>query len=205
MRDEVIVAQPRGLPQNRAIPVKELRTFPQQLASGTTGGAAMHKVLVIGYGNPTRVDDGVGYHVAEEFKNTTYDRDLVDVIATRELMPSVIQPASRGGLVIFINVTTMGKPGTVREQEVSPEEHLDGILNCELTPASLLSACQVVYKRCPAAVLLSITGEDFGFGGQLSPKVQAALPKIVDRINHLIAATRQRDVQGPMLQEKIAV
>jgi Ni,Fe-hydrogenase maturation factor len=56
-----------------------------------------------------------------------------------------------------------------------------------LTPAALLACARELYGACPAAVVLSVEGTDFGYRDTLSPGVEAALPALFAEVERLVA------------------
>jgi hydrogenase maturation protease len=155
----------------------------------------MEQMLVIGFGNPYRGDDGVGFQAAEQFE--TLNRDpAVTVLARQELQPELAEVISKVDFVVFIDAATPGTsaPGAVQARELEAKARDTGLFSHELTPETLLAAAQVLYGRCPAGMLVSITGENFGISSQLSPKVSAALPDVVARIRELLASAKGREL-----------
>jgi hydrogenase maturation protease len=62
----------------------------------------MPRILIIGYGNPLKSDDGLGWHAAQELS-----RELtppgVKVIRAHQLTPELAEEASTAELVLFID------------------------------------------------------------------------------------------------------
>ncbi|MFO7322325.1 MAG: hydrogenase maturation protease [Chloroflexota bacterium] len=141
-------------------------------------------VLVIGYGNPLRGDDGAG-PVAAQRLAAAGQHPLVDIRACHQLTPELAEPVSRASLVVFIDAAVGGTPGVIAQSEVLPEAP-EGIFTHHVTPATLLAAARDLYGACPRGVLLSIHGADFGLGDELSPHVENALPKLIQRAQALI-------------------
>lgn len=151
----------------------------------------MSRILVIGYGNTHRSDDGAGYRAALDYLNAT-PAGAVQVIAQELLKPQVVEEMSTADLVIFLDSSNcQGEPGAVAEQEVIADRRADGLFAPPLTPARALQACRVVYRRSPRTVLISVRGDNFGFGARLSPAVEAALPEMLTRLKAIVSAALQ--------------
>jgi hydrogenase maturation protease len=76
-------------------------------------------VLIIGYGNPLRSDDGVGWQAAELL---TDDPRLADaqILACHQLTPELAEDVSRAGFVVLIDASTEpGVPGSVETRTTS--------------------------------------------------------------------------------------
>jgi hydrogenase maturation protease len=151
----------------------------------------MIPVLVIGYGNPLRADDGAGRRAADALLDA-WPADGVRVEAAHQLLVEMAASAAEAGFAVFIDAARDGAPGEVSVRALAPDPRSDDSLTHHLTPETLLSAARLWYGRAPEAVLVSVGGEDFGHGERLSPKVEAALPGLLDRVRGLVAARLEK-------------
>ncbi len=145
-------------------------------------------VLVIGYGNILRRDDGVGFAAARRL----FDQlpgELASVLTVHQLLPELAQQISLARQVVFIDANAKLPPGTVQKSSVQPSPKGDYIFGHHQTPAGLLRLSGDLYGRVPEAMIFSIGGSDFSFGCTLSPPVQVAVRKVVrdvvDAVIHL--------------------
>jgi hydrogenase maturation protease len=136
----------------------------------------MSRVLIIGYGNTLRGDDGFGYRAAERLRSLI-DRPGVEVIAAHQLTPELVEPLSRADSVIFIDAASHGAVGELKREAVFPSAE-PAAFSHSVTPAGLLTAALCLYGRAPEAMLYSVAGEQFGYGEALSPLIEAALDRI---------------------------
>ena len=150
----------------------------------------MHSArLVIGYGNPLRADDGLGWVVAQRLRQELgEDRHCgeVVVLAEHQLTPELAEPISRAQLVIFVDVREGDAPGRVECRRVVPTG--DGALafSHDVDPASLVQMARLLYGVCPAALVVSVDGAEFGYGTTLSLVVLAAVPEVMRRVRDLL-------------------
>ena len=72
----------------------------------------MPRTLIIGYGNPLRGDDGLGWQVASELAKCV--DALISVVAVHQLTPELAEPVSDADLVIFVDSSCDGEPGSWR-------------------------------------------------------------------------------------------
>jgi hydrogenase maturation protease len=151
----------------------------------------MAKALIIGYGNPLRGDDGLGWHVAHALEREGYGED-VEIIACHQLTPELAEPVSQAELVVFVDARWDGTPGSCADQTVVPRSAEAGSFSHACDPAALLGWGKDLYGGCPQAVMLSVTGESFAHGEGLSPRVLAALPVLRGQIRRIVAHARQR-------------
>jgi hydrogenase maturation protease len=145
-------------------------------------------ILVIGYGNPLRGDDGIGWHIAQRLTRTT-DGEKIQILARHQLTPELAEPISRAASVLFIDACLGDAPGRLRYEEVGPAERESGSMTHDASPEALLALAQRLYGRCPPSHVLAVAGVSFGYSDELSPEVSAALPAALARVQeHLFAS-----------------
>jgi hydrogenase maturation protease len=148
----------------------------------------MPSVLIIGYGNPMKSDDGLGWHVAQALSEQIASPD-VKVICTQQLTPENSEEASRAELVVFIDAGEGGSAGEVHCEAI----HLDrgasrsSIHTHDLSPTAILQLSNELYGKAPRAFLLTVSGQDFQDGDSLSEPVSSALPNVIARVKKLIS------------------
>lgn len=148
----------------------------------------MSPVVVIGYGNTLRGDDGLGIHVAERLR-TRYAETHVTVISAQQLMPEMAETICCAELVIFVDAEMGDMPGEVRCRSVEAEGPLSAsIFAHHLRPEQLLAVAVQLYGRQPRAALVTITGLSFEVGEGFSACVQNAIPRLMYQIEQLIAS-----------------
>ena len=139
----------------------------------------MARVLILGYGNPLRGDDGLGWHAAEALRAALPDAEIV---TSHQLTPELAETASRAELVIFVDAGVGDCPGEWRAVPVASVPETTRAFSHHVTPASILEAARLLYGRAPEGVLFSMTAASFDFGAGLSAPVTAALPAMLDAI-----------------------
>jgi len=137
----------------------------------------MSRTLIIGYGNPLRGDDAVGFLAAERLLERHHEADL-EIIACHQLTPELVDPISRAERVIFIDASVEGEPGAISVTPVEPEVAVGLGFTHFTTPAGLLAGAQSLYGKAPKATLICIAGQNFEIGDRLSAPVAAALEKL---------------------------
>ena len=136
----------------------------------------MSRALIIGYGNPLRSDDGVGWAVAERLQRSFGEMPSVEILAVHQLTPELAEAVSRAELVVFVDAAFGGGlPGTWKCEPVNPDEVRAGPLGHHFTPAELLVYARALFASAPQAVIVSVVGGSFEAGGGLSPAVDAVL------------------------------
>jgi hydrogenase maturation protease len=152
---------------------------------GMTRREALPRILILGYGNPFRSDDGLGWHIAVQLFRSTSSPEI-EVLPCLQLTPELAEPISRAERVLFLDSTRQGTPGQFQCQQVEPVAGAASFTH-ELSPAVLLSIARDLYGAYPQAYILTICGESFETGESLTPSVEASVPELKARVRALIA------------------
>jgi hydrogenase maturation protease len=138
-------------------------------------------MLVIGYGNTLRGDDGVGPRAAEAVGALRLPG--VRTLICQQLSPEHSAPVSQAHTVIFVDAA-VDAPGEVRLRPLSPGRSSQ-ILAHAADPATLLALARDVFGHAPAAWWLTIPAVNLEFSEELSPVATAGLDKALARIKTL--------------------
>lgn len=97
--------------------------------------------VVIGFGNPLRQDDGLGWRAAELIE-ARLTNDDTGVSACHQLTPELAAKVAGAPLVVFLDADVEQVPGEVSQRELKPEgQH---IWSHHLTPGQLLGLAESV-------------------------------------------------------------
>jgi len=156
------------------------------LEASPAAGPGRPRILVLGYGNPGRQDDGLGPAVAAWFDGlgwpnvTAYDNyqlnieDAVDVAAHE--------------IVWFVDASKAGPPFAV--QDLAPASIIEFTSHI-VRPEAILAIAYQYYGRKPQAFLLAIRGYEFEFVEELTAgatdNLRVALAMLTDRIRAVSA------------------
>ncbi len=142
------------------------------------------QILVIGYGNPLRQDDGVGWHVIEHLNETVGAQDSsgLTVLFTHQLTPDLAETISQVERVLFIDATNQDGVAGFSLIPVDPVETAPASFSHHVTPGVLLTLAEGLYGRRPQGTALIVNGQAFGYGESLSPEVAALVPAIVGAV-----------------------
>jgi len=139
----------------------------------------MRQILVIGYGNPLRGDDGFGGLAASYVE----ERQIpgLEVIVSHQLNPELAALLAESGHAIFLDAVAGDEPGTLR---ATPVEHCDlsssGMHHFE--PGNLLALAQAIYGQAPRATLITATARSFHHGPEICAEVRQAAAKAAEAI-----------------------
>jgi hydrogenase maturation protease len=122
------------------------------------------ELLLIGYGNSLRGDDGAGPHVAEAVARL--DWPGVEVISCPLLAPELAEPISRSKKVIFVDAA-IDAPREVQLRPLAPAESSQ-VMAHAADPRTVLALARDVYGHSPQAWWLTIPAENLEVGEHLS-------------------------------------
>lgn len=145
-------------------------------------------ILIIGYGNRIRSDDGIGQVLAEALRERL---PHVTTITATQLTPELAEQISGADNVYFIDACTEGSPGDVRYRWVTPERGA-GAFTHHVTPESLLGAACELYGCEPDVEIITVTGASFATDDHLSPELCVKLPELVRTLQQEIEVSQIR-------------
>lgn len=145
----------------------------------------MARVLILGYGNPLRSDDGVGWQAAVQLFRENQSPN-VEVRPCHQLTPELAETISRADAVLFIDCIRKGTPGDFRCEEIHWQAGSISFTH-DLSPTALLDLASQLFGSCPRAFLLTVSGECFATGESLSPTVSRQIPMLKERIREIVA------------------
>jgi hydrogenase maturation protease len=144
----------------------------------------MPRVLIVAYGNTLRGDDGVGWIVADDLRRRLASPE-VEVLQLLQLLPELAESVSHVDTVIFVDASCEGEPGELRCRPVTPPP-VKVQFTHQLSPAELLGLAGQLYGATPQAFCVSLTGQCFEHGEELSESVAARLPQLACKVERLM-------------------
>ncbi|MEI7742784.1 MAG: hydrogenase maturation protease [Chloroflexota bacterium] len=159
-------------------------------------------VLVVGYGNPLRSDDGVGPVVADLL---AADPRLAGAVVRsgHQLTPELAYDAAGARLLVLIDAADGPPAGEIGIRRIGSASGGDGgseetapaglpvgaggpSLTHHLDPDGLLGLARALFGSAPSAVVVSIGAGSFEVGETLTPEVAAAVPRAVEVVAALV-------------------
>jgi hydrogenase maturation protease len=162
----------------------------------------MARNLVIGYGNPSRNDDGVGLAVVNQLRQRLGLRALdeitdgldelgeeltggpgsrLDTLFLQQLTPELAETVASYDRLILVDAHAGAYPNLVHTCELLPR-HDPAMVSHILKPEHLLALARQHYGKAPRAELFSVRGFDFDFGETLSPRTAQGVAEVVQRV-----------------------
>jgi hydrogenase maturation protease len=149
-------------------------------------------IVIIGYGNELRGDDGIGPRVAVAMLARGWPG--VRALAVPQLTPELAEVLAGARLAIFVDAAWSRDGEAVSATPVEPAA-ADSPLTHLGAPGELLRLAQAVYGRAPEAWLVTVAGEEFGLTDRLSPAAlrhsRLAREHIADLVRRGVSAARE--------------
>lgn len=152
------------------------------------------RVLVVGFGNPYRRDDGVGPVVVRRVREALglapleeledgFERlgGAVDTLLLHQLVPELADTLRAYGLVIFVDAHVESLETPIY-QEWLDADYTPPMVSHHFHPKTLLALTRELYGAAPQALLISVRGHDFDFGEGLSPHTAPLAEEAAQRV-----------------------
>jgi hydrogenase maturation protease len=116
-----------------------------------------HKVLLIGYGNPAREDDGLGPAAAQAIEKLNIDGVSVD--SNYQLTVEDAASAARHDVVVFVDAAARGK-NPVMFYELEPKRS-ESFTSHSVAPETILGLTHDLFNAETRGFMLGIRGYSF--------------------------------------------
>lgn len=141
-------------------------------------------IVVIGYGNTLRGDDGAGQQVANLVQQ--WDLPQVRSYPVHQLTPELAAEIATAQMAIFVDAYS--ESSTVQVHPLTDEVvETTNRLGHTSNPRSLLNLAKTLYGAAPAAWWVLIPAINFDFGEQFSPTTEAGIAVALEKIKQLIS------------------
>jgi hydrogenase maturation protease len=144
----------------------------------TNSPADRNGLLVIGYGNSLRGDDGAGPAAAGLLREQGFD-----ALAVHQLTPELAERIAAARTVFFLDADAALPPGEVSVAKLAHAESAAvPSMEHHASPAALLLLARDVYRSTPDAWLIAMGGESFELANGLSETARRAISQAVAEV-----------------------
>lgn len=160
----------------------------------------MPNIVVIGYGNTLRRDDGAGVALAEKLVAHWLTQDVpAQLLTSTQILPEMAADIGRNDgdddnpieAVVFVDTAAQSSAEGIQIARVEPETASPSSGH-NLNPATLLVYATLLYGGAPPAWLVTVPGVDFAHGQGFSPQVAHWLNEDIAAIaSQLLAEIRE--------------
>jgi hydrogenase maturation protease len=140
------------------------------------------EILMIGYGNPSRQDDGIGPYIVDRLKRRLNNIPRVDFLTLHQLTIDLVETVRHYDLILLIDATVEVLGDGFKFSRVEPAFGLPHYITHYFNPSLLLGLVQSIYHRDPTMVEVAIQGDSFGFRQKLTSEATARAEKAISEI-----------------------
>jgi hydrogenase maturation protease len=146
----------------------------------------MRNLLVIGYGNELRGDDGVGPRIARSV--AALARPGVRAVAAHQLTPEMAELVLGADAVVFVDARV---DAVAVEVLAVAEGQVSAGWGHTSNPRWLMSLTCAVYGHAPPAWLVTIPAIDLGMGDRLSDEATQGMAEALRRVLALVDSLKE--------------
>lgn len=147
------------------------------------------KIIIIGYGNCLRNDDGLGPAIVDEICRQKSDScENLNFRVIPQLDVSMAFDLSMSSLAIFVDARDDDDETLVKVAEILPPLDTGNLYHTTHTMkiSDLLGITQSVYGKCPRCFAVMPKGFDFQMGTDFSEKGKMAFSQSLEKIEALL-------------------
>lgn len=141
-------------------------------------------VLVFAYGNPGRLDDGLGPALAAQLEKRNFTGVTVD--SNYQLSVEDAELVSRHSAVIFVDASVNG-PEPFGVQHIVPDNTCSFSTH-SVSPAQVMGLAEELFHRSPPGFIVGIRGYEFNeFAEKLSAQAASNLKETFEFMDNLLS------------------
>lgn len=134
-----------------------------------------HELLIIGYGNPLREDDGIGWHLAGWLGETLNDPQI-EIIQSHQLFPEYADNLSKVRNALFIDCKQGSNIGQIESSQIDPSTiQTEKATFHHMSIEGILSMTKSLFQHVPSAHVFSIESDRFDHSEHLSDLMKKQL------------------------------
>ena len=164
----------------------------------------MSKILIIGYGNPDREDDGVAWHIldrlaqrlgcpgpAQAVESLLHADGVPDLLCLLQLAPDLAETVADYDRICFVDAHTGAYAEDLRFEEIAGGFQTS-LFTHHMMPGTVLALAETLHGRAPQGAVVSVRGYQFGFAHALSPATAQLAEVATERIMAWLSAEKGR-------------
>jgi len=144
-------------------------------------------ILIIGYGNSSRQDDGIAPELINRLEKCINKQEIenIDLLSNTQLDIEDAYIISVKDIVFFVDATEENIDDFLITR-VEAEDSGPGYSLHTVSPGFILQLCQTLYKKIPEAYLVHIKGYKWGIKDELSKKALKNIDKTLEVLIKII-------------------
>lgn len=144
-------------------------------------------ILVYGYGNPGRQDDGLGkalIDLAEEWLSQNQN-DNISLDVNYQLQVEDVTEIYDKDLIIFVDASMREDIEDFSFERVEPDPRANFSMH-SVSPAYILALCEKIYGKLPPAYLLHVRGYEWELSEPISSAAQNNMQKAWSSLREIL-------------------
>ncbi|MBU2552597.1 MAG: hydrogenase maturation protease [Proteobacteria bacterium] len=142
---------------------------------------------LVGYGNPQRRDDGLGWYVVSNLARRLTTGGRVRCYLRRQLEPDLLDDLSGAGTVVLVDASAETIEGGWQWNRVLPRLDQVSYLSHLMAPGYFLALYGLLHGKTPRTWQVAIQGDDFEAGEGLSPSAEERALRVIAELAKLIS------------------
>lgn len=146
------------------------------------------KILIYGYGNPGRRDDGLGKALIDIAERWSEENSLnhLTLDANYQLQVEDVTLMQDKDLVIFVDASMENHNGGYHFEKIKPEPQANFTMH-SVSPGFIIALYRQMYGEHPPSFLLHINGYEWDIGETISPAAKKNLERAWKALKDIIA------------------
>jgi hydrogenase maturation protease len=134
----------------------------------------MTKILIYGYGNPGRQDDGIGERFVKMTEEWIEKEKISEISTDCNYQLNIEDSATIGGYdtVFFVDASIVEEVENYKLEVVEPNDATIEFTMHAVSTSYVVDLCRKIYGRTPKTYVLHIKAYEFDFVEELTPKAK---------------------------------
>lgn len=141
----------------------------------------LNNTLIIGIGNNTRQDDGLGWCFLDLLEKIGFNED--NLLYKYQLMVEDAELISNYKTVFFVDANKTGLTNGFSIERIYPSENVSFSTH-NVPPNQILNLCETIYNKNPKTYVVKIQGYEWDFKIGLTEKALENLEKSIKFFNN---------------------
>lgn len=132
----------------------------------------MKKTLIYGYGNPGRMDDGIGKRFVDLIDNWIAEEKIENIFTDCNYQLNIEDASiiSEYDAVVFVDASIVEDVENFRLEKVEPNDATIEFTMHAVSTAFVVDLCRKMYNKIPEAWVLHVRAYEFDFKEEMTPK-----------------------------------
>lgn len=141
----------------------------------------LDNILIVGIGNNTRQDDGLGWCFLDLLQKTGFNEE--NLLYKYQLMVEDAELISNYKTVFFVDANKTGLTNGFSIERIYPSENVSFSTH-NVPPNQILNLCETIYNKNPKTYVVKIQGYEWDFKIGLTHKASENLEKSINFFNN---------------------